>query len=53
MDKTADDHYRLEGGNLVISKPDKSKHVGNYTCEATNSYGTVISRKATVQFGCK
>ncbi|XP_012697891.1 contactin-1a [Clupea harengus] len=51
LDKTADDHYRLEGGNLVISKPDKSKHVGNYTCEATNSYGTVISRKATVQFG--
>ncbi|KAL2093610.1 hypothetical protein ACEWY4_010922 [Coilia grayii] len=48
---SAGNHYRLDGGNLVISNPDKSRHVGNYTCEATNDYGTVISRKASVQFG--
>ncbi|XP_062403149.1 contactin-1a isoform X2 [Sardina pilchardus] len=49
--KSANNHYRLEGGNLVIDNPDKSKHVGNYTCEATNDYGTVVSMKASVQFG--
>ncbi|XP_007244394.3 contactin-1a [Astyanax mexicanus] len=48
----SDDHYSLQlGGNLVISNPDKSKHAGNYSCLATNEFGTVISREASVQFG--
>ncbi|KAI4877290.1 hypothetical protein NFI96_011836, partial [Prochilodus magdalenae] len=46
-----DDHYSLEGGNLVIRHPDKSKHAGDYTCLATNEFGSIISRKASVQFG--
>ncbi|XP_076863304.1 contactin-1a [Brachyhypopomus gauderio] len=45
------DHYSLVGGNLVISDPDKSKHTGNYSCLATNEYGTVVSQEASVQFG--
>ncbi|KAG7324106.1 hypothetical protein KOW79_012122 [Hemibagrus wyckioides] len=44
-------HYSLMGGNLVINRPDKSIHVGNYSCLATNKFGTVISREASVQFG--
>uniref|UniRef100_A0A3B4F7I3 Contactin-1a-like n=1 Tax=Pundamilia nyererei TaxID=303518 RepID=A0A3B4F7I3_9CICH len=44
-------HYSLVGGNLVISKPDKTEHVGQYSCLATNTYGTVVSREASVQFG--
>lgn len=44
-------HYSLVGGNLVISNPMKTQHVGNYSCLATNMYGTVISREASVQFG--
>uniref|UniRef100_A0A8D0AFU1 Contactin 1 n=1 Tax=Sander lucioperca TaxID=283035 RepID=A0A8D0AFU1_SANLU len=44
-------HYSLVGGNLVISNPIKTKHVGQYFCLATNMYGTVISREASVQFG--
>ncbi|XP_074488436.1 contactin-1a [Sebastes fasciatus] len=44
-------HYRLAGGNLVISNPVKTKHVGQYLCMATNMYGTIISREASVQFG--
>uniref|UniRef100_A0A669D359 Contactin 1 n=1 Tax=Oreochromis niloticus TaxID=8128 RepID=A0A669D359_ORENI len=44
-------HYSLAGGNLVISNPDKTVHVGKYSCLATNTYGTVISREASVQFG--
>ncbi|XP_043084508.1 contactin-1a [Puntigrus tetrazona] len=46
-----DDHYSLAGGNLVISFPDKSKHAGNYSCLASNEFGTVVSQKASVQFG--
>ncbi|XP_036432204.1 contactin-1a isoform X1 [Colossoma macropomum] len=47
----SDNHYTVVGGNLVISNPDKSKHAGNYSCLATNEFGTVISREASVQFG--
>uniref|UniRef100_A0A673B531 Contactin-1a-like n=1 Tax=Sphaeramia orbicularis TaxID=375764 RepID=A0A673B531_9TELE len=46
-----DSHYRLVGGNLVISNPIKSKHVGMYTCLASNNFGMIISRAASVQFG--
>lgn len=46
-------HYSLVGGNLVISNPIKNKHTGIYSCLATNMYGTLISREASVQFGCK
>ncbi|KAM8751101.1 contactin-1a isoform 1-T1 [Acanthopagrus schlegelii] len=44
-------HYSLVGGNLVISNPIKTQHVGKYTCLASNTYGTVISQDASVQFG--
>uniref|UniRef100_W5UJ45 Contactin-1a n=1 Tax=Ictalurus punctatus TaxID=7998 RepID=W5UJ45_ICTPU len=43
--------YSLMGGNLVISRPDKTSHAGNYSCLATNEFGTVISREASLQFG--
>ncbi|XP_068169089.1 contactin-1a-like isoform X1 [Antennarius striatus] len=46
-----DSHFSLSGGNLVISNPVKPQHVGMYSCLATNSYGTVISREASLQFG--
>lgn len=51
--KAEGSHYSLVGGNLVISNPIKTKHVGNYYCLASNMYGTIISREASVQFGCK
>ncbi|XP_056243043.1 contactin-1a-like [Seriola aureovittata] len=44
-------HYSLVGGNLVISNPIKTTHEGNYSCMASNTYGTVISRVGSVQFG--
>lgn len=46
-----DEHYSLAGGNLVINSPIKSKHVGRYSCLASNKYGLVVSRSASVQFG--
>uniref|UniRef100_A0A674F8F6 Contactin 1 n=1 Tax=Salmo trutta TaxID=8032 RepID=A0A674F8F6_SALTR len=51
IDQDEDNHYTLVGGNLVISNPIKNKHVGKYTCKATNDYGAVVSREAAVQFG--
>ncbi|XP_029697399.1 contactin-1a isoform X1 [Takifugu rubripes] len=44
-------HFSLMGGNLVISDPVKEQHAGNYCCLAANTFGTVISREASVQFG--
>ncbi|KAK5927739.1 hypothetical protein CgunFtcFv8_012865, partial [Champsocephalus gunnari] len=49
--KAQSSHYRLVGGNLVISNPIKTEHVGEYFCLASNLHGTIISRKASVQFG--
>ncbi|XP_041651588.1 contactin-1a-like [Cheilinus undulatus] len=48
---TENSHYSLVGGNLVISNPVKTLHVGNYSCLASNMYGTIISQEASVQFG--
>ncbi|XP_018429118.1 PREDICTED: contactin-2-like [Nanorana parkeri] len=43
--------YRLFGGNLAISNPTHSKHVGTYQCFASNSLGTVLSNEASLRFG--
>ncbi|XP_046889540.1 contactin-1a-like [Hypomesus transpacificus] len=51
IDLAEDSHYVLVGGNLVISNPIKSKHIGKYSCMASNQYGSIISREALVQFG--
>ena len=53
IDLDGDNHYTQVGGDLVISNPIKNKHVGNYSCVATNDYGTVVSREAGVRFGCE
>lgn len=50
-DVEADDHYSVLGGNLVITNPSRDKHLGNYSCNATNHFGTIISQQASVQFG--
>ncbi|KAM9807942.1 contactin-1a [Neosynchiropus ocellatus] len=49
--KAKQKHYSLSGGNLVISNPVKNEHEGQYSCMATNTYGSVISAEASVQFG--
>ncbi|XP_027599686.1 contactin-6 isoform X2 [Pipra filicauda] len=43
-------HYRLVGGSLAINNPHKNQDIGTYQCLATNSFGTILSRKAKLQF---
>ncbi|XP_011239711.1 contactin-6 isoform X3 [Mus musculus] len=43
-------HYRLDGGSLAISSPRTDQDIGIYQCLATNPVGTILSRKAKLQF---
>uniref|UniRef100_A0A4W5P217 Contactin 4 n=1 Tax=Hucho hucho TaxID=62062 RepID=A0A4W5P217_9TELE len=46
-------HYSLSGGNLRISHLDKDQDAGTYQCLAFNSFGTIVSREASLTFACK
>uniref|UniRef100_A0A669C120 Contactin-3 n=1 Tax=Oreochromis niloticus TaxID=8128 RepID=A0A669C120_ORENI len=46
----SDPNYSLVEGNLLISNPHVINHGGVYQCIATNTFGTVVSREAKVQF---
>uniref|UniRef100_A0A8D1CFD6 Contactin 6 n=1 Tax=Sus scrofa TaxID=9823 RepID=A0A8D1CFD6_PIG len=50
IDFTMSYHYRLDGGNLAISSPRTDQDIGTYQCLATNPLGTILSRKAKLQF---
>ncbi|RMB99035.1 hypothetical protein DUI87_24581 [Hirundo rustica rustica] len=52
IDLTMSYHYRLVGGSLAINNPHKNQDIGTYQCLATNSFGTILSRKAKLQFAC-
>uniref|UniRef100_A0A3B1JAK9 Contactin 4 n=1 Tax=Astyanax mexicanus TaxID=7994 RepID=A0A3B1JAK9_ASTMX len=40
----------LVEGNLLINNPQALKHGGVYQCIASNTFGSILSREATVQF---
>ncbi|KAM6061927.1 LOW QUALITY PROTEIN: contactin-6 [Chlamydotis macqueenii] len=50
IDLTMSYHYRLVEGSLAINNPHKKQDIGTYQCLATNSFGTILSRKAKLQF---
>uniref|UniRef100_A0A8C9S312 Contactin-4-like n=1 Tax=Scleropages formosus TaxID=113540 RepID=A0A8C9S312_SCLFO len=50
VDIDKDFDYSLMEGNLLINRPDATRHGGTYQCIASNSLGTVLSREAKVQF---
>ncbi|XP_031518602.1 contactin-6 isoform X2 [Papio anubis] len=50
IDFTMSYHYRLDGGSLAISSPHTDQDIGMYQCLATNLLGTILSRKAKLQF---
>ncbi|KAM7402587.1 hypothetical protein PAMP_017811 [Pampus punctatissimus] len=50
LNTESDPNYSLVEGNLLINNPHVINHGGVYQCIATNSFGTVVSREAKVQF---
>ncbi|XP_053159063.1 contactin-6 isoform X2 [Hemicordylus capensis] len=50
IDLTMNYHYRLVGGSLAINNPHKKQDIGTYQCLVTNSFGTIVSRTAKLQF---
>ncbi|XP_007500167.2 contactin-6 [Monodelphis domestica] len=50
IDFTMSYHHRLVGGSLIISNPHIAEAIGIYQCLATNPLGTIVSRKAKLQF---
>lgn len=45
--------YAMVAGSLVISSPESLRDAGSYQCLATNRCGAIISRAATLKFGCE
>ncbi|KAM8830683.1 contactin-3-like [Synchiropus picturatus] len=45
-----DPRRRLSGGNLIISSLDRYQDGGTYQCMAYNTVGSILSRKASLQF---
>ncbi|KAL7891828.1 hypothetical protein AOLI_G00013040 [Acnodon oligacanthus] len=43
-------NYSVVEGNLLINNPEAAKHGGSYQCIATNTFGTILSREAKVEF---
>uniref|UniRef100_H0WQI0 Contactin-5 n=2 Tax=Otolemur garnettii TaxID=30611 RepID=H0WQI0_OTOGA len=50
IDLESDYRYSLIDGTFIISNPSEAKDSGHYQCLATNSFGSVLSREATLQF---
>ncbi|XP_060775259.1 contactin-4-like [Neoarius graeffei] len=50
IDPTIGSRYTLFGGNLRISQLNKDQDSGIYQCFASNSFGTIVSRKASLTF---
>ncbi|MBN3311092.1 CNTN4 protein, partial [Amia calva] len=50
LEPKSDSHYSVFGGNLRISHLNKDEDVGTYQCIASNTFGTIVSREASLQF---
>ncbi|KAL8616442.1 hypothetical protein ACOMHN_041045 [Nucella lapillus] len=46
-----DSRYTLTNGRLAIEKPKERTDAGEYRCQATNRFGTVLSTAAKLSFG--
>ncbi|VTJ78482.1 Hypothetical predicted protein, partial [Marmota monax] len=50
VDVGMDFRYSVVEGSLLINNPNKTQDAGTYQCVATNSFGTIVSREAKLQF---
>lgn len=53
IDAGADFRYSVFDGSLVINNASVIGNYGMYQCKAENSFGTILSREALLQFACK
>nr|XP_044989548.1 contactin-4 isoform X3 [Jaculus jaculus] len=50
VDIGMDFRYSIVEDSLLINNPNKTQDAGIYQCIATNSFGTIVSREARLQF---
>ncbi|XP_072307994.1 contactin-3 [Eucyclogobius newberryi] len=50
IDLGNDYRRHMSGGNLIISNLDRDQDTGIYQCTAYNTWGTIVSRRASLQF---
>ncbi|XP_062319735.1 contactin-3 [Osmerus eperlanus] len=50
IDLGSDYRRHMSGGSLIISSLDKDQDTGIYQCTAFNTVGTILSRRASLQF---
>lgn len=53
IDLESDYRYSLIDGTFIISNPSEVRDSGLYQCLATNTFGSILSREATLQFACE
>ncbi|XP_038049338.1 contactin-2-like [Patiria miniata] len=50
VDTDAEPRYQLSRGRLTITEPDRTVDMGSYQCFPSNQIGTVMSKKAKLEF---
>uniref|UniRef100_A0A4W5NKW7 Contactin 3b n=1 Tax=Hucho hucho TaxID=62062 RepID=A0A4W5NKW7_9TELE len=50
IDLGSDYRRHMSGGNLIINSLDRDQDTGIYQCTAFNTWGTILSRRATLKF---
>uniref|UniRef100_A0A3Q2LI49 Contactin-5 n=1 Tax=Equus caballus TaxID=9796 RepID=A0A3Q2LI49_HORSE len=50
IDLESDYRYSLIDGTFIISNPSEAKDSGHYQCLAVNTFGSILSREAILQF---
>ncbi|KAJ0023301.1 hypothetical protein NQD34_003200 [Periophthalmus magnuspinnatus] len=53
IDLGNDYRRHMSGGNLIISNLDRDQDTGIYQCTAYNTWGTIVSRRASLQFALR
>ncbi|XP_029550519.1 contactin-3-like isoform X3 [Salmo trutta] len=50
IDLGSDYRRHMSGGNLIVNSLDRDQDTGIYQCSAYNTWGTILSRRATLKF---
>ena len=53
VNSETDYRYSFIDGDLIITNASEITDYGKYQCKADNSFGTILSRDALLQFACE